>query len=97
MPGPPGHRESPHPQGRAKDGKERPRLNPTTQEVHYAGIDVSKGHLDVFVRPAGEHFGVPNDHAGIGSLVCRLLEGACPALVVLWRPPGASSALWPQL
>jgi transposase len=58
-------------------------LNPTTQEVHYAGIDISKGHLDVFVRPAGEHFGVPNDHAGIGSLVCRLLEGACPALVVL--------------
>jgi transposase len=62
-------------------------LNPTTQEdnkeVHYAGIDVSKGHLDVFVRPTGEHFGVPNDHAGIGSLVCRLLEGARPALVVL--------------
>jgi hypothetical protein len=55
-------------------------LNPTTQEdnkeVHYAGIDVSKGHLDVFVRPTGEHSGVPNDHAGIGSLVCRLLEGA---------------------
>jgi transposase len=62
-------------------------LNPTIQkdkkEVHYAGIDVSKGHLNVFVRPTGEHFGVPNDHAGIGSLVCRLLEGARPALVVL--------------
>lgn len=58
-------------------------MNPTTQEVHYAGVDVSKGHLDVFVRPAGEHFGVPNDHAGIGSLVCRLHEGARPALVVL--------------
>lgn len=61
-------------------------MNPTTQEekeVHYAGIDVSKGHLDVFVRPTGEHFGLPNDHAGIGSLVSRLLEGARPALVVL--------------
>jgi transposase len=64
-------------------------LNPTTQEeadnkeVHYAGIDVSKRHLDAFVRPTGEHFGVPNDHAGIGSLVCWLLEGARPALVVL--------------
>lgn len=58
-------------------------MNPTTQEVHYAGVDVSKGHLDVFVRPAGEHFGVPNGHAGIGSLVSRLHEGARPALVVL--------------
>jgi hypothetical protein len=31
----------------------------------YAGIDVSKGHLEVAVRPAGERFGVPNDDAGI--------------------------------
>lgn len=51
----------------------------------------------MFVRPAGEHFGVPNDHAGIGSLVCRLHEGARPALVVLEATPGASSALWLQL
>ena len=51
-------------------------------EQTYAGIDVSKGRLDVVLRPSGEYLGVDNDERGIGSLVVRL-EGARPALVVL--------------
>ncbi|MDP9479490.1 MAG: IS110 family transposase [Actinomycetota bacterium] len=46
-------------------------------------MDVSKGHLDAYVRPAGEHFGIPNDDAGIDSLVARLEAAPRPALVVL--------------
>ncbi len=46
------------------------------------GIDVSKGHLDVYVLPEGEHFVVANDEEGIEYLLDRLL-GAPPALVVL--------------
>ena len=53
----------------------------STQEL-YVGIDVSKGRLDVSVPPTGGHFGVPNDDAGIGSLIARF-EEACPTLVVL--------------
>lgn len=37
----------------------------------FVGIDVSKGHLDVAVRPTGEAFRVANDDAGISSLVDR--------------------------
>ncbi len=46
------------------------------------GVDVSKGRLDVFIRPIGERFAVPNDEAGIEGLVGRL-EGVRPVLVVL--------------
>lgn len=49
----------------------------------YAGVDVSKGRLDVALRPTGECFAVPNDDAGIDSLVDRLRRASCPALVVL--------------
>jgi transposase len=48
----------------------------------YAGVDVSKGRLDVATRPTGERFSVANDPEGIEGLVCRLL-GKDPALVVL--------------
>jgi transposase len=48
----------------------------------YAGIDVSKGRLDVFVLPGREAFGVPNDDAGIDTLVAQLKEER-PVLVVL--------------
>jgi hypothetical protein len=37
-------------------------VSPTTKV--YAGIDVSKGRLEVAVRPVGERFDVPNDDAG---------------------------------
>ncbi len=48
----------------------------------YTGIDVSKGSLDVAVRPAGEQWGVANDPEGIDDLVARL-EGLRPSLIVL--------------
>jgi transposase len=48
----------------------------------YIGIDVSKARLDVAVRPGGGAWGVPDDEAGIRSLVGRLGELG-PAPVVL--------------
>jgi transposase len=57
-------------------------LSATTPTSCYAGVDVSKGHLEIFLRPMQEHFSVPNEEAGIGALVSRL-EQARPALVVL--------------
>ena len=46
-----------------------------------AGIDVSKDHLDVAVRPGGR-FRVANDPAGAADLAARLAASG-PALVVL--------------
>ncbi len=37
--------------------------------ARFVGIDVSKGTLDVCVRPDGEERGFPNDEVGIGKLV----------------------------
>jgi transposase len=48
----------------------------------FVGIDVSKGHLDVAIRPSGEIFRVPNTPAGLAELAARL-GPAAPALVVL--------------
>jgi len=48
----------------------------------FVGIDVSKDHLDIHLRPAGEAFRLPNDPAGVAALAARL-RGAAPALVVL--------------
>jgi transposase len=48
----------------------------------FVGIDVSKGHLDVAVRPSGEAFRVPNTPAGLAELAERL-RPAAPALAVL--------------
>jgi transposase len=50
--------------------------------THHVGVDVSKERLDVCLLPEGEHFVVPNDGAGIESLLDRLPK-ARPALVVL--------------
>ncbi len=36
------------------------------------GIDVSKDHLDIHVRPSGEAFAVARDASGIAALVDRL-------------------------
>jgi transposase len=60
------------------------RTDPTAEI--YVGVDVSKGRLDVFVRPTAERFSVPNDTAGVDALLARLeqeQEEARPALVVL--------------
>ena len=48
----------------------------------FVGIDVSKAHLDVAVRPGGATFRVANDPAGVADLVGRLAPLA-PASVVL--------------
>lgn len=60
----------------------------------YAGIDVSKGRLDTALRPTGEHFGLPNDRAGIDALVGRLVAQARhPKLVVLEATGGFERAV----
>ncbi len=48
----------------------------------YVGIDVSKQHLDVAMRPSGEKLRVANDEAGIDELVAKLVT-ARPELIVL--------------
>jgi transposase len=48
----------------------------------FIGIDVSKGRLDVHVRPLGEAFAVTRDGAGLDELATRL-HTLAPALVVL--------------
>ena len=50
--------------------------------LRFAGIDVSKDHLDIHVRPDGTAFRAANDPAGIDAAVGRL-TAAAPALVVL--------------
>src|SRR3954470_13315312 len=53
-----------------------------TEPAPFVGIDVSKAHLDVALRPDGATFRVTNDPAGIAGLVERLRPLA-PALVVV--------------
>jgi transposase len=48
----------------------------------FVGIDVSKAHLDVCVRPSGETFRLGNDEGGIDALLARL-DPLKPTLVVL--------------
>lgn len=48
----------------------------------FVGIDVSKDHLDVAVRPDGTHRRVPNTDEGLDQLVA-LLGPVGPALIVL--------------
>jgi transposase len=48
----------------------------------FVGIDVSKGRLDVGVRPGGERFAVARDELGLIDLVKRL-QMLRPALIVL--------------
>tara|TARA_B100000315_G_C14495337_1_gene549668 strand:- start:63 stop:1013 length:951 start_codon:yes stop_codon:yes gene_type:complete len=53
-----------------------------TSKERYVGIDVSKKHLDIAIRPGNEHWVVDNDEDGIGDLVSRL-KSVGPRLVVL--------------
>ncbi len=46
------------------------------------GIDVSKDHLDVFIRPGGESFRVQRDGPGLNELLARLQQ-LTPSLVAL--------------
>ena len=52
------------------------------QEAVYVGIDVSKNHVDVAVRPTGQTWTISNDESGILELVSRL-KVLGPAIVVL--------------
>jgi transposase len=53
-----------------------------TEPTLFVGIDVSKAHLDVAVRPTGAAFRLDNTPAGLAELVARLTPLA-PALIVL--------------
>lgn len=48
----------------------------------FVGIDVSKDHLDVHIRPDATAFRSPSDPAGLASVVARLLD-VQPQLVIL--------------
>jgi len=49
----------------------------------FAGIDVSKDHLDVHVLPEGKAWRVVNDEAGCAQLSEQLLALSAPVLVVM--------------
>ena len=50
--------------------------------LSFVGIDVSKAELDVYVRPSGTSWTVPNNAEGYAQLVCRL-NTIAPTLIVL--------------
>jgi len=48
----------------------------------FVGMDVSKGKVDVAIRPTGEAYEVPNDESGVKELA-RRLKALGPELIVL--------------
>lgn len=58
----------------------------------FVGVDVSKAHLDVAIRPTGEAWRESNDEAGQSALVTRL-GGLSPTLIVLEATGGYEAAL----
>jgi transposase len=58
----------------------------------FVGIDVSKAHLDIAVRPSGERRQVANDSEGIAELVAWL-AGLKPTLIVLEATGGLETAV----
>src|SRR5690349_20788553 len=69
---------TPDAQGRA-DRVRRPHRRPAM--TAFVGIDVSKDHLDVHVRPGGEAYRLANDEPGVAVAVGRVVA-AGPAAVV---------------
>ena len=57
----------------------------------YIGIDTSKDRLDVHVHPAGEHFAVARDPAGLAELV-RRLSALAPKIVAIEATGGYERA-----
>ena len=51
-------------------------------EPRFVGIDVSKAHLDVAVRPTGTSWALPYDETGIDGLIPQIVDLG-PALVLL--------------
>lgn len=66
-------------------------MNTSEQTASFVGIDVSKAHLDVAVRPSGQAWQVANSAAGIAQLVQQLREQG-PGLVVLEATGGYENA-----
>jgi hypothetical protein len=66
------------------------------RDAVFVGIDVSKGTLDVALRPSGESFRVSNDQGGISALVERL-SAVQPELVVLEASGGYETAVVAEL
>lgn len=64
-----------------------------TQEIKnvFVGIDISKKHLDVAIRPTEETFKVGNDEEGIAQLVERMQE-ISPELIVMEATGGHETA-----
>jgi len=58
----------------------------------YVGVDVSKGALDVVIRPTGEYYAVANDEEGIDHIRRHLLE-IRPKLVVMEATGGYERGL----
>ena len=58
----------------------------------FVGIDVSKKHLDVAVRPSGQELRVANDAEGYLAIV-KALRDLGPALAVLEPMGGYEAAL----
>lgn len=48
----------------------------------FVGIDVAKAHLDVALHPSGETWTVPNDEAGIATLVAQLQQRRVARIVL---------------
>lgn len=60
--------------------------------MNYVGIDVSKAHLDVSIRPIGSQWRASNTEAGIGQVVSQLKD-ASPQLVVMEATGGIEAPL----
>jgi transposase len=58
---------------------------------HWVGIDVSKNHLDVALRPQGEVLQLANSEEGITHLIQRLL--AMPPVLVVMEATGGMEVL----
>jgi transposase len=63
-----------------------------TKADRFVGIDVSKGRVDVHIRPDGMAFGCATDAEGLGRLVERL-KPLSPCLVVLEASGGYEGVL----
>lgn len=64
----------------------------TSATRHSVGIDVSKGTLDVQVRPTDAQWSVANDDAGIRSLIARL-QTVAPTQIVIEATGGYELAV----
>ena len=53
-----------------------------SSEPRFVGIDVSKAHLDMAVRPTGTSWALPYDETGIDGLIPQIVDLE-PALVLL--------------